>query len=274
MVRDIEGLDDWTYLLHPPEDSPPVPTGAYVESGQRRISRVKCLTVDAFQKADHSHNGKTCHCGARDKIAADLAALIGVNVPPVLLHFDNGEHTCIQKEPPNQVYETLDIVKRAAAISGDQRPLNLVELAYPAMNVVFDVWLGNCDRRANHRNTLVASATTAITIWLIDFNHALGHRLRPWIDGRFADRNLDPEEVPIPECLHNLTDWNRKLGLSTDNVKSRLQMVHDDLIEEICGRAFSVYTGVRADAERCAIAEGLKYRKDRALEWALELTGK
>ncbi len=264
------GLDAWFYEL---AFDPAAFKGlaAMVDDGTRTVLLYDIAGTKVYRKWDRNCR-KPTYCGAREKIAADLAQLYGVSVPPVLLWHDDSHFGCVQKAPPNECQE-LEYLCRG----GKEDPEGFEKIVIPALvkaydpaNFFFDLWLCNRDRFGNYHNVMVSETSTNGTVWLIDFNCALGHNERPWTDDHCTVHGIEQNEPPVPLVIRNSPEWVQFLSEQAENLQQRLAAIDEDGIDEICFRAFAFY-GTEAAGLAKSLSGRLKCRKHRVKEWTWQL---
>lgn len=245
---------------------------AFVSNSQRTVYLVTDNVTIAYKKFDQKRLGKPKGNGGRDKLAADLAQIMAISVPPTALWKSEAECGCIQKEPAH-FKQTLKSFLKAVRVDpeGAKKLLPLVIDAYDGANVFFDVWLGNRDRGGNPNNVLIAESGTATLVWLIDYDCALSHAECPWDEGRCDDCGIEPKEPPVPSFILRNQEWVQRAIQSAEDFNERLASVDDETIDELCRRAFEFYGDEEKLELAATVADGLKRRRDKVTTWTKEL---
>lgn len=213
--------------------------------------------------------------GAREKVASDLAQILGVNVPATLLWTEGGEYGCVQEEPPH-FNQTLDDFVRATKSAPPDESAPLVERlrsVYDPIFLFFDVWVANHDRALNNGNCLISENRTQVIWWLIDYSLSLGHRERPWGHHCCDRHGFGPgSPIPLPQVVA-APSWIETALSRADDCQKRIEAVDDESVRHICSRAFGIYgVGETSDlVER--ISSCLICRKPRGKTWTLQLLG-
>jgi hypothetical protein len=197
---------------------------------------------------------------------------LGVSVPPTLLWRDGEDVGAVQKEPPN-FNHNLELFVLACEVDpvGAEAEIAHLADAYDPMNVYFDVWICNRDRHINYKNTLVAETSTAIVVWIIDFNASLGHAGRPWTDAHREEHGIEEHEPPVPHIIAKRPDWLQKVKEFAEHAESRLSALGHDSIKEICRRSFEFYKVEGTSEIAAELADRLQCRKLRVREWTWKL---
>ena len=270
-IRERAGLDEWFYLTSVTHDACKTNKTRAI-GGTRTVMGVDVGDIAAYRKYDTRFRGRLTYDGGRDKIAADLAQVIGVNVPATVLCNDRGEFSCVQKAPSALLHQNLQMFHDAVRANPPLAEVAIASLAsrYDPANFVFDVWMGNVDRRINYKNTLISETSSGFTVWLIDFDNALGHRIRPWSEDGYKACGLTPDESPLPYCLKGRGEFLSNFERFADRIESTFA-IGDNLIEEICRRVGLFYGDEVSLSATKTIADGLKFRKAHLREWSCEL---
>jgi len=271
LAENHEGLDPWFYEvdIHPSSFGE---VSAYIPDGMRTVQRVEVDGQPAYRKWDSAPlKGKPRLDGARDKVAADLAQLVGANVPAVLLWSMQDEVGCIQKEPPHFT-QNLKLFLAACEVAADGEAM-LRDLAstYDLINVFLDVWVCNRDRFANYKNTLVCESNSSILAWIIDFNGAMGPLHHPWQLSSAQQHELDLREPPIPQAFLEARDWREVLAREADNMERRLLAVPEETLGYLCSRAFCHNAQQGGQELADLVSTVLKERRMKVKEWTNSL---
>ena len=224
-----------------------VTQGIWVTSDQSGIRGFLKPTVQA-----------TNHCAAYEKIAADIAHEIGVNVPPVVLYEREDRSTSFERfvaislvpsghcwgfrEPPDPISDLLRASLDAA-------------LQDACGGIALDAWLGNRNR-SNPDNLLFAMEEKR-PLFYIDFSNSMD-AADAWSRGEF-DR-FQPLRVP-----YLLFDALRIEA--ADVVATRIQNLPDALISAVVRR---IPDNFMPKSVRRRTVEWLLWRKDRLREHILD----
>ena len=250
-------------------------TGAYIPDGTRTIQAVTIGATRCYKKYDDKVQGTLfCFNGMRDKIAADLAQIVCVNIPPALLWKNAHDIGCVQQEPPHdQLHQTLALFLQVNQAAGNPKPELVDSLArcYQPENYLFDLWVGNRDRFGNPKNTLIAETATGLTFYLIDFDNSMGHRERPWTDDRHQEIGFNRDDPPVPQFFAKDPRFLESFLKDADRIQRNINLAEDGLISEICGRCGEYYESSDAIDTASVIASGLIFRKQHVMEWARKL---
>lgn len=262
--------DEWFYRCDTRHQSFSKPNAVCVST--RTVQRISAEGVDVYRKWDNAHRSGLRPDGAKDKIAADLASILGINVPQVLLWKSREGSGCIQKEPPH-FDQPLSLLLEAVKVDpeGGKPILDMVVSAYNPANAFFDAWLCNVDRHANYGNTLLSETSTSYTIWLIDFDLALGTKNRPWTEQHCEMLGLTVSEAPAPQFIWDDENWRRKVQESADTLQRQFSEIDESAILEICCRAFSYYDDEHTQALGETIGRLLICRRVKINEWLDQL---
>lgn len=269
VIADIQNLDDWAYDVS--IDSTRFgKADARLDYGTRTSQRV-CIDGDlkAYRKWDMESRGVPKADGAADKVASDLAQVLGLAIPGVLLWQDSERFGCVQKEPPFQVQPISYAMKAMRVDDGPERTdiLARIAKAYLPQIFYFDLWVYNRDRRLNLQNLLISESSTATLIWPIDYNCAFGHGVETFPDGH----GFESIGAPLPEFLESMPLWVKTCLEDADNCIQAIMSLHDDIVTQICCRAFEFYGDILAKGRGENLASNLLLRRRYIKEWAAGL---
>jgi hypothetical protein len=274
LLTEHPDLDPWLYREHA-YTAQFGKMQAYIADGQRTVYKIECEGIPAYQKFDSEERNQFSMDGAREKLASDLAQVLGIAVPGTLVwrdrYFGKG---CVQKEPPGALIQTLDTFHRALEFATPEQRREVIEYCagiYEPRGVFFDVWVGNIDRATNYRNTLIAETSSGSVFWLIDFNCALSTSLRPWNDASSQEHGFCREDVPIPTFLARHPVVLRNVENVADHMNDCLSRIDKDLIVGLSRRAFSQYEDQGGIQLADRIADCLEQRRSKVTLWTRQL---
>jgi hypothetical protein len=269
MEENHPGLDPWCYEVSiDPADFGP--RKAYITDGSRTIELLPVGADDAYKKWDDSGPTGPRWDGARDKVAADVGSILGVNVPPTLLWRSSLGCGCVQKEPPH-FGQSLEMFLQGvrADPEGADEALAYLAAIYDPMNVFLDMWFGNVDRHSNLKNTLLCESSTQGLVWIIDFNCSMGHHIRPWVEPPPETSGLRDGEVPAPQIIWDHPVFRQKLTENANYYQERLSAIDDNTVRVLCHRAFGYYENCTPEVyER--IGRRLIWRRERVADWVIQ----
>ncbi len=265
--------DEWLYLCDI-DVSAFSPSKAYIQDGHRIILQIDIGGIVAFRKWDKITRSKFCNSALRDKIAADLAQILGVNIPATLMWREGADLGCVQKAPPNQFAQTMEMYLKACQVAKKSKPEldNAIARAYDPENFYFDVWVANHDRSYNMRNLLISETSSVVSISLIDYNCALGHKEKPWPkDSQFNDSGFLLDNPPIPHFLKSNEVFLQQFHEAADRIDERFSKLGEEVIHSLCERAGSFYRQEDVHSMAKIVSNGLIERRKQTKSWAQEL---
>lgn len=237
-------------------------TTATLAPGEAGGYRVRC---DGFPFGAYLKPTRVCDLNnprsANEKIVADLATDLDLDVPPVLLHRRNGcppgeeSHCCVSLilYPEQQEW---GLVRNLASMDAAVRAIVTASLARYSGNVALDVWIGQTDRN-NDRNAIFGinplSPAEGGFVFL-DHANTLNHGNR-WDGNRWE--NL--EMVPLPNPFRDSLDRNVVLQGC-----DRIAGMADNVVSEIVNR---IPDSFMRPTHRGIVVAALNGRKARLREF-------
>lgn len=210
----------------------------------------------AYKKSD-----RRAPTGFYEKVAADLAGLLGLPVAAVLLHNSDSVVSAYTQAGP-----TCQSVSHVRWLCGDPVADNLAEL-YPWGLWAFDAWIANDDRKESE---IVLNERPRPHLYGIDHGAAFGvgsDGLSSWANTRAGQDVKNIHTAPLP-------DFVKVASVDRDAVHEtaqRIAALSVDVVKFVVERADHFYREHSARAsmiDATAVLTGLLERKENMVKWS------
>jgi hypothetical protein len=229
----VETVDDW-------EDRGPVGEG---ESQSIRVQSKSTGLMGVAKPGPAVARDSTCRA-AHEKIAFDLAHVLGLPIPPVVLWGkDLGQPFVRGRSISAWAFRQAKKWDEAQRLGVITTPLLTSASAVVSAMRVFHTWISDTDRKSDHTQVDLESDPTALGVAFIDHAFSMSHQWK----GANAPTGACPTYMPAPE--------HRDMMIKTAD---EISAFADAEIERIVNR---IPTGYLPMAEQEHIRSNLKSRK-------------
>lgn len=196
-----------------------------------------------------------------EKVAADLAAMLGLPVAGVLLHGSDGVVSAYSKSGP-----LCQSVSSIRALCGDVEAERLAPL-YPWELWAFDAWIANDDRKESE---VVLNERPRLHLYGIDHGAAFGvgrDGVSAWVNSFGPDGVKNIHSPPLPEFVSRVP-WDRDAVIRTASDIASLDAGAVKFVVDRADDFYREHSAKSALIDRTAVTRTLLDRKDIMVKWS------